>query len=265
MLALVRKEWRNFLLALQFFTRIQVPSFADFNETDLNHSAKYFPLIGVVVGVMGAVVYLLSYHIVPNSVAILLSMAATIYITGAFHEDGLADSADGLGGGWDKARILSIMQDSRLGTFGAIALFFALFAKFHLLVSLPTDTVACSLVIANGASRLSAVYMMGTLRYVKSDGKTKPLATSMSRGDVILASILGLLPLLLLWCNMSDAVQSLILLLCLIVPTMLVWLWWRVKIKHWLGGYTGDCLGATQQLAELTIYLGMLVFFGMHL
>jgi len=130
MLALIRREWRNFLLALQFFTRIQVPSFDDFKETDLNQSAKYFPFIGVLVGGFGAVVYLLASCLVNNVVAVLLSMAATIYITGAFHEDGLADSADGLGGGWDKARILSIMQDSRLGTFGAVALFLRYLPNF---------------------------------------------------------------------------------------------------------------------------------------
>lgn len=265
MLALIRREWRNFLLALQFFTRIQVPSFDDFKETDLNQSAKYFPFIGVLVGGFGAVVYLLASYLVTNGVAVLLSMAATIYLTGAFHEDGLADSADGLGGGWDKARILSIMQDSRLGTFGAVALFFALFVKFQLLVSLPQGWVPYALIIAHALSRLMAVLIMCTLSYVKPDGKAKPLATSMNRADVAVASAFGVLPIMLLWCTLSEVVSGLILVLHLIVPTLLAWLWWRAKIKHWLGGYTGDCLGATQQLTELTIYLGMLVFFSVNL
>lgn len=263
MLAVIRREWRNFLLALQFFTRIQVPSFANFNDSDLNQSARYFPLVGVIVGGLGAAVYVLSCHLVSHSVAVLLSMAATVYLTGALHEDGLADSADGLGGGWDKARILSIMQDSRLGTFGAVALFFALFAKFQLLLALPSDIVAYSLVLAHAASRLAAVYMMSTLSYVKPDGKAKPLANSMRYGSVLVASVLGLLPLSLLWCYWSDMTSRMLLLLCMLAPTLCVWLWWRAKIKRWLGGYTGDCLGATQQLTELAIYLGMLVFFGL--
>ena len=96
MLKFISKEWRNLLLALQFFTRIHVPSFADFKESDLNQAAKYFPFIGIVVGLLGAAVYQLSIHVLPDAVAVLLSMAATIYLTGAFHEDGLADSADDL-------------------------------------------------------------------------------------------------------------------------------------------------------------------------
>lgn len=262
MLKFISTEWRNFLLALQFFTRIHVPSFADFKETDLNQSAKYFPLIGIVVGLLAAAVYQLSTYVLPNAVAVLLSMAATIYVTGAFHEDGLADSADGLGGGWDKARILAIMQDSRLGTYGAVALFFALLAKFQLLVSLPQAWVAFALVIAHALSRLTAVLMMSTLSYVKPDGKAKPLATSMSRRDVAVACLFGLLPLILLWCYFADSLAIWTLLLHIAVPTILAWLWWRAKIKRWLGGYTGDCLGATQQITELTVYLGMLAFFG---
>lgn len=261
MLGLIKTEWRNFLLALQFFTRIHVPSFADFKEADLNQSAKYFPLIGIVLGVLGAAIYLLSSYLLPENIAVLLSMAGTIYLTGAFHEDGLADSADGLGGGWDKARILTIMQDSRLGTFGAVALFFGLFAKFQLLISLPQDWVAYALVIAHAASRLMAVYMMNTLSYVKPDGKAKPLATSMHRLDIVIATVFGLLPLVIGGCYLYSSISVWLLCLYIAVPTVLLWLWWRAKIKHWLGGYTGDCLGATQQITELAVYLGMLAFF----
>lgn len=262
MIGLLKTEWRNFLLALQFFTRIHVPSFADFKEADLNQSAKYFPLIGIVVGALGAAVYSLSGYVLPENIAVLLSMAATIYLTGAFHEDGLADSADGLGGGWDKTRILTIMQDSRLGTFGAVALFFALFAKYQLLVSLPQDWLAYALVIAHAVSRLTAVYMMNTLNYVKPDGKAKPLATSMRRFDIAIATMLGLLPFVFIWCHFSNVIASWVLCLYIAIPTALVWLWWRAKIKRWLGGYTGDCLGATQQITELAVYVGMLAFLG---
>lgn len=262
MLVFLRTEWRNFLLALQFFTRIHVPSFADFKESDLNQSAKYFPLIGIVIGGLGAAIYLLSSCLLPQNIAVLLSMAATIYLTGAFHEDGLADSVDGLGGGWDKSRILTIMQDSRLGTFGAVALFFALFAKYQLLISLPQNMVAYALILSHALSRLSAVFMMSTLSYVKLDGKAKPLATSMSRFDVVIACVFGLLPLVFLSCYFPDISNIMNVLLFVAAPAMLAWLWWRAKIKHWLGGYTGDCLGATQQLTELAIYLGLVAFFG---
>lgn len=262
MQGLIGKEWRSFLLALQFFTRLHVPSLVDFKETDLNHAAKYFPLVGILVGLFGAAVFKLSAYILPNSIAILLSMAATIYLTGAFHEDGLADSADGLGGGWDQERILTIMQDSRLGTFGAVALFFALFAKFQLLTALPQSVVVNALIIAHALSRLAAVYLMATLSYVKPAGKAKPLANTLRLTEMIVATVLGLLPLALLWGYFFNAANIWMLLLYVLVPVLLGWLWWRFKIKRWLGGYTGDCLGAMQQIAELAVYLGMLAFFG---
>ena len=106
MLSLLGREGRYFLLAVGFFTRIPVPNFADFLESDLNHSVKYFPLIGCIVGLIGLAAYYIAGYIFPHAVAVLISMAATIFATGAFHEDGLADSADGLGGGWQREQKL---------------------------------------------------------------------------------------------------------------------------------------------------------------
>lgn len=265
MLILIRKQWRSFLLALGYFTRIDVPSFVDFEERELNNAARYFPLIGIIVGLFGAGVFILSGYVFPNAIAILLSMAATVYLTGAFHEDGLADSADGLGGGWDKERILTIMQDSRLGTYGAIALFFVLFTKFQVLNVLPQSFVAYALVMAHALSRLSAVCMMATLNYVKPAGKAKPLASHPGAIGLLIAGVFGFLPLMLLPCYFApliiEAHHILALFICVLMPLVIVFLWWRFKIKRWLGGYTGDCLGATQQMTELVIYLGFVAYF----
>ena len=132
----VKLQWRYFLLAVGFFTRLPVPALPDFQETELNHAARYFPLVGLLVGLMAAVTWWLASWVLPPALAVLCSMAATIYVTGAFHEDGLADSADGLGGGMDRARQLEIMQDSRLGSYGAIALVGVLLFKFQALSAL---------------------------------------------------------------------------------------------------------------------------------
>lgn len=267
MLNILFKEWRYFLLAVGFFTRVPVPSFADFDEQELNHAARYFPLVGIVVGLVGAAAYLAAAGIFPNDIAVLFSMAATIYVTGAFHEDGLADSADGLGGGWDKERILTIMQDSRLGTYGAIALFLILFAKFKVLSAMPAASVVFILIAAHALSRLCAVYMMATLDYVKTSGKAKPLASKVQRNDLIAATIWGMLPVVTMsWCLLKNAAEAhalFILTLSWLLCVSVVWFWWRNKIKRWLGGYTGDCLGAAQQLTELAFYLGMLAYFGL--
>ena len=260
------KEWRYFLLAVGFFTRIPVPAFANFEEQELNHSAKYFPLVGIIVGLMGAVVFVLATWILPINIAVLLSMVATIYVTGAFHEDGLADSIDGIGGGWDKERILTIMQDSRLGTFGALALFLMLFAKYQVLNALPAQTVALVLVAAHALSRLCAVYVIATLSYVKVSGKAKPLASKVQMKDLAVATIFSLLPLVLLYGYLfSDAIDVgnvVIFSLIWLLSVGSIWVWWRNKIKRWLGGYTGDCLGAMQQMTELAFYFGVLAYFG---
>lgn len=258
------KQWRYFLLALGFFTRIPVPSHDNFQESDLNQSVKYFPLIGIIVGVIGAFSFHLAHFFCPKSIAILVSMATTVYVTGAFHEDGLADSADGLGGGFDRERILTIMQDSRLGTYGAIALFLMLMAKFQTLNTLHVAIIPTMLIIGHALSRLSAVWIMATLSYAKSEGKAKPLATEVGKFDLIAANFFGLLPFLVFLVFLVVSGHSLLSVVKLVLVTLILLLitfvWWRAKIRKWLGGYTGDTLGATQQITELAFYLGVLIW-----
>jgi adenosylcobinamide-GDP ribazoletransferase len=260
----MRKQWKYFLLALGFFTRIPTPYYADFEEHDLNHAAKYFPLVGIIVGLIGAISFVASSLILPHNIAVLISMVVTIYMTGAFHEDGLADSADGLGGGWHKEQILTIMQDSRLGTYGAVALFLMLLAKFQILNSLNAYVVPLAIVAAHALSRLSAIWVMATLNYTRPEGKAKPLATKVAGMDLLIAHLFGLLPYLgivvLLIVNHHGWSLIMQFLLLTLIPVILSWFWWRHKIKRWLGGYTGDTLGAMQQITELAFYLGILVW-----
>ncbi len=260
----MRKEWRYFLLALGFFTRIPVPQFDDFNTEELNHAAKYFPLVGILVGLVGALVFVISSLIFPQNIAVLISMASTIWLTGAFHEDGLADSFDGLGGSLDRERALTIMHDSRLGTYGAIALFLALFAKFQVLSNMPTMFIPLVLVAAYALSRLAAVWVMATADYVKPSGKAKPLATQISGAHLTIANFFGWLPfvsmlvLLAVFRHTPWVIAKLVLMALL--PVLLIWAWWRAKLIKRLGGYTGDTLGATQQITELVFYLGVLAW-----
>ncbi|WP_047540827.1 adenosylcobinamide-GDP ribazoletransferase [Methylotenera versatilis] len=264
----MQKEWRYFLLALGFFTRIPVPDFANFQESDLNHSTKYFPLIGIIVGFLSAAFFYAASFVFPHVIAVLISMAATIYLTGAFHEDGLADSADGIGGGWEREQILTIMQDSRLGTYGAVALFLMLIAKFQTLSHLNPILIPLALIAGHALSRLWGVLLMATLTYTKPAGKAKPLATQLSMQHLAVATAFGLLPLisilgLLIVSNHSQLIIIKFILLALL-PSFIIWLWWRAKLMKNLGGYTGDTLGAAQQLTELAFYMGVLAW-SMHL
>lgn len=261
---MMQREWRRFQLAVGFFTRIPVPSFPDFVEEELNHAAKYFPLVGILVGLVAAVTFYVASLLLPHSLAVMVSMAASIYLTGAFHEDGLADSADGLGGGWDRERILTIMQDSRLGTYGAIALFLMLFAKFQTLNTMHPVVISVALICAHALSRLAAVWVMYYANYVKFAGKSKPLATTLSGLELGLANLFGLLPfvLVLTLLILSNHTWQVVVLLILMtaLPVWCVWWWWLAKIKRWIGGYTGDTLGAMQQMTELMFYLGVLAW-----
>ena len=243
----MKSEWRLWLVALSFFTRLPV-QVADFEEVDLNHAVKYFPLVGILVGLIAVAVYGLAILVWPLQLAVLASMAATIWLTGAFHEDGLADAADGLGGGWEKQQVLSIMQDSRLGSFGAIVLILVLLAKFEALSNSSAPLLPGIMLAGHALSRLAAVLVIYTQSYVRTDGKSKPLATELSRHELLLAGLFGLAPLVLL------GYKALLAML----PVVLVWFWFSNKLKKRLGGYTGDCLGAMQQLTELAFYLGLL-------
>ena len=253
---MLRRELEYFFGAIRFFTRLPVPGWVGHSAETLNRSARYFPAVGLLVGGIGALVYLGAELLWPQPVAVLLSMAATIYATGAFHEDGLSDTVDGLGGGWDKLRILEIMKDSRVGSYGVVAMVLALLGKFTLLASLDGDLVPYALLAGHALSRFCATVLLATMDYVREDllSKAKPLATRLSIAEmaVALAFVLGALALL----PLENAVAG-----C--VPAVLATFWLASKFKRWLGGYTGDCLGATQQVSEIAFYLGLLAHWGL--
>lgn len=243
----LKNQWRYFLTAILFFTRIPI-KFQDFNEADLNKATRFFPLVGMLVGAVGALVFWLADILLPLEIAVLISMVATILLTGAFHEDGLADAVDGLGGGWTKEQVLTIMVDSRIGSYGAIGLVLALLIKYQALSYQTAAFIPASIIAGHALSRLCAVLVMLTQTYVKAAGKSKPLATELKLTELIMATSFGLLPLAFLEIQFLGA----------LIPVAVVWLWFSAKIKTRLGGYTGDCLGAMQQMTEIAFYIGLL-------
>lgn len=244
----MQRQLRLFFTALSFFTRIPCTRWTGMNEDDLNHAARYFPLVGIIVGGVAALTWWLAQHALPQELAVIASMVATIWLTGAFHEDGLSDTMDGLGGGWHKEQMLTIMKDSRIGSYGAVALLMALLTKFQTLVHLSPLLIPAVLVAGHALSRFAAVLLIYTQSYVRETGKAKPLAQQISTGEVLLAALFGLIPLVLLPSSLWLA----------LLGVGVVWLWFSRKLKKLLGGYTGDCLGAMQQLCELAFYIGIL-------
>lgn len=247
-----KQETYAFLGALRFFTRLPVSDRIPHSDALLNHASRYFPAVGILIGVISAFVFGLAHLFLPKTISVLIAMATSIYLTGAFHEDGLTDMVDGLGGGWDKLRILEIMKDSRVGSYGVIAIVMVLLGKFTCLSETRTSWIPALIIAGHAFSRYCAVLIMAGMSYVREDAlsKAKPLATQLSRNALIVASFFGLLPLLLL--PLSATLLGLI-------AALGITIWLGRKIQQWLGGYTGDCLGATQQLSELAFYLGALI------
>ena len=248
---LVRQELEYFFGALRFFTRLPVPAWVGHSVVHLNRSARYFPAVGLLVGLIGALVWLVASLFWPKTIAILLALSATILVTGAFHEDGLSDMTDGFGGGWEKSRILEIMKDSRVGSFGVVVLVLSLLGRFMVLVELPDSWVFMALVAGHAVSRFCSTALLYAMDYVRedADAKAKPLATRISPLELDIAGGIALLPCLLL--PFGSMLVGLIL-------AVGVSFWLARFFKRWIGGYTGDCLGAVQQAAELAFYLGLL-------
>jgi adenosylcobinamide-GDP ribazoletransferase len=253
------QQIRLFFIALQFFTRLPIPAWVGFEASWLQHAVRYFPLVGCVVAAIAAGVYWLAAIVLPAPVAAVLSTAASIYATGAFHEDGFADTCDGLGGGMTRERVLEIMKDSRVGAYGAIGIVCMLAAKLSTLAMLPPRVAVAALFLAHPLSRLAAVSLIWKLDYVRGEGKAKPLAQQMTTAEFAIATVTAVLPaavLIAIGQASGNAVMSAVL------AALLAAVWLGHKFLRRLGGYTGDCLGAVQQVAEAFIYIAVLATLG---
>ena len=195
----VRRELIYFLVAVQVLTRLPVPRMQGFADRWMERGVKYFPLTGAIVGVASAAVLLVAAQLWHGLLPALLTVAAGILITGGLHEDGFADFFDSMGGATREAR-LAIMKDSRIGTYGALALGAGVAIKIFALSGLPLWTAAAGLIAAHAGGRLAAVTVISLLPYAGgiSAAKIKPLGRGVTRADLAIAAAFGLLPLLLL-------------------------------------------------------------------
>ncbi|MDO8932512.1 MAG: adenosylcobinamide-GDP ribazoletransferase, partial [Rhodocyclaceae bacterium] len=197
---MLRSELATFFAAVRFFTRLPVPAWVGHSQRQLDQATRYFPLVGILVGIIGAAVTLAAGMLLPLSLAVILGMAATLLATGAFHEDGFSDSCDGFGGGWDKAQVLLIMKDSRIGSYGAVGVALLLLAKWNALMEVDDAFLLTALVAGHAVSRFAATTLIFALDYVRDDdsSKSKPLAVRMSGGNLAVAALFGLAPCALL-------------------------------------------------------------------
>ncbi|CCN45775.1 putative Cobalamin (vitamin B12) biosynthesis CobS, cobalamin-5-phosphate synthase [Vibrio nigripulchritudo MADA3029] len=244
----IKTQSELFFLALSFFSRLPIPASTPYSEERMNRAGRYFALVGALLGLLCALSYLLLTTLFSVDIAIFLTMALSLMQTGAFHEDGLTDMADGVGGGMTTERRLAIMKDSRIGTYGASALIMALLGKYLLLSELAVQTELFWIwIAAYTLSRTVAASLIFDTPYVSDSdqSKSKPLAQKQSPYELLFLICCGLLSIW--WLTPLAA--------AVVVSVALVF---RFTFKRWLvsrlGGFTGDCLGAGQQLMELLFY-----------
>jgi len=244
---------RRFLLAVQFLTRLPVPRGLATSEAELGQAAAFFPLVGVIVGASAAAVFLLVQRVVAFSVAVFVTLAFAAFITSGFHEDGLADTFDGLGGGWTKDRALEIMRDSRIGTYGSLALIFLVLGKYTALTALEPRQIWRWLILAHTASRWTVLPLCLWLPYARSEGQGKLVARQVGFPAFVIRSLTLVLVLLLFPPRVA---------LIAVAIVAAVTLFSGLYFKRRLNGITGDCLGAVNQITELAIYLTALLVRG---
>ena len=248
----VREELAVFLLAVQLLTRWPIRAQDLCTEARLAASTRYYPLVGALVGAFTGGVFWLAHMVFPTMLAIVLATAASLLATGAFHEDGFADTCDGLGGGPTRERALAIMRDSRLGTYGVAGLGLMLAAKVLAIAAAPPEVIPWLLVAAHTASRSSAVLVLATSSYVRGAGIATPVANSTRPEDLALALATGAAAVCMLFATTTPAVV-----VAGLAGLAAGHLAMRRLYERKLRGYTGDCLGAVQQTSELGMYLGV--------
>ena len=240
------REAGHFLTGVMFLTRLPVPVALDHGDRRLAGAAPWFPLIGLVVGCVAGVVLLLAAAVLPMPLAAGLAVAAGVLVTGALHEDGLADCCDGLGGGRDARQALAIMRDSRIGSFGAIALVLSLALRWAALALLSPAEGAVALIVGHGVSRGMLPLVLASTRYARSEGLASAVADGVGAGaaaGAVLVS-LGIAMLAGPVCGLAALATA-----ALAAAAM------RTILVRRLGGYTGDGLGAVQQMAEIAVLI----------
>lgn len=249
---IIKQQWQIFWHGLMFFTRIPVPKHIKYSEDSMRFSTAYLPAIGIIVGLFGALFFWLGITYIDVTIAAILSTFATVWLTGAFHEDGFADLCDGFGGGYTKEKILLIMKDSRSGAYAVVGVALLLFLKVAAIVKLGALAMI-AIPAAHALSRLVPVVISYFYKYVRIDdntSKSKSTAKKLGVGYMLLATVTSLIPLVLfqsIWYWVAFPVA--------LIVAFVLGAWFKKRI----GGYAGDCLGASQQIAEVIIYITWII------
>jgi adenosylcobinamide-GDP ribazoletransferase len=253
------KQLRALVAAITFLTRIPVGGLVAHDVSDLPAASAYFPVVGLIVGGGGALVFALAESLWPATLALILSVVFTVLITGALHEDALADSLDGFGGGWDKAQVLAIMKDSRVGSYALVGVLLVIAAKIAALRAIfdaapagGVGAVGRALIAGHVLGRWSSVLLIANHQYVRAPaangrpGTGKPFIDSVTWPRLAVASAFALII-----CGLTLGLAAVAV---AVIAAVVTWLAGRYFQRR-IGGITGDALGAANQVVELAVYL----------
>lgn len=239
---------KRFLIALQFLTVLPIKITSEIAEEDFGGSLLYFPVVGMLIGIVPAgMVLLLGF--LPNFVLSVLILIISIVITGGIHLDGFADTCDGFCGQWPKEKILEIMRDSRIGTMGVVGVICLLLLKFTLIVSIPENVLWKLLIMMAVFARWSQVLACCASDYARGEGKAKCFVEHARKPALLVGSIFTVFLFLL-----SMRFKGIVL----FVPSFAVVFLFINYAKRKIGGMTGDTIGATSEIAEIAV-----LFFGL--
>lgn len=243
-----KQACNRYFVAQTFMTRLPAPVKLNWSEKALAQSTAYFPLVGLIVGAIAAIAWWLGYNGWSATIGALFAVTASILATGAFHEDGLADSADGIGGAFEIEKKLLIMRDSRIGTYGSVALILSILAKFAAITLLNPATAAWTIAGAHMLGRWTSVPLIKYNTYVREQGTGKPFASMVTASQVAGSTLFALACSILCF-----GYKALV-----VITIVLASLWFaQCYVRRKLGGITGDVLGAINSLIELSVYLIM--------
>ena len=245
---LIDRPWAAFI----YFTRLPLWRIHQPSRESYDSVVEWWPLVGWLTGGLMAATLYFGSMVFPTAVAVVLAIVVRMLTTGALHEDGLADFVDGFGGGGNnRQRILDIMKDSHIGTYGVLALVVYVLLLFCCLYAMPTRLAALCILAADPYSKMATSQLVMMMPYARTaeQAKSKIVYRRPSTSAGVLLALQGLLPMaLLIW--QTDVAWELVIFIPALVMYFLYMLIWRR-----LGGYTGDCCGAVCLLVELTVYL----------
>ncbi|MDE6548915.1 MAG: adenosylcobinamide-GDP ribazoletransferase [Muribaculaceae bacterium] len=245
--------------ALTFFTRIPLWKWTEIPQTYYSSVVVYWPLTGWVTGGFTALLLWLAAQVFPMLPAVVVALTGRTLLTGALHEDGLADLCDGFGGGTTKDRILAIMKDSHIGTYGVIGLIFYYLWFVSLVVSLPLEIAVAAIFASDTFAKTCAAQLVNLLPYSRPEGaKNRISYERMSIWQALIVILTGLLPVCML--TYMDIFMAMSIIAPIIVISLLI-----LYMRHKIGGYTGDCCGAACLLCELSMLAAVAMIYNVQI